>query len=199
MKKPGAYRRALRSGAQPAARAGFTLIELLVVVAIIAILAAIAIPNLLEAQTRAKVSRAKSDMRVLAGALESYRVDNNLYPEDYAATTPRRTGLGRLTSPIAYISSVPDDALGGYYSSAEKVQVRSYSLGSSPEESPSRWALTSAGPDRKDSSVPLYDYPGYREDIWENPLSGYSYFRYDPTNGTVSPGDIFRLSDRAEP
>jgi prepilin-type N-terminal cleavage/methylation domain-containing protein len=59
---------------------GFTLIELLIVVAIIAILAAIAVPNFLEAQVRAKVSRAKSDLRSLATALESYYVDNNNYP-----------------------------------------------------------------------------------------------------------------------
>ena len=59
---------------------GFTLIELLIVVAIIAILAAIAVPNFLEAQVRAKVSRAKSDMRTIATALESYAVDHNRHP-----------------------------------------------------------------------------------------------------------------------
>ncbi len=50
----------------------FTLIEILIVVAIIAILAAIAVPNFLEAQVRSKVSRTKSDMRSVATALESY-------------------------------------------------------------------------------------------------------------------------------
>ena len=57
------------------AREGFTLIELLIVVAIIAMLAAIAVPNFLEAQARAKVARAKADLRTIATALESYSVD----------------------------------------------------------------------------------------------------------------------------
>ena len=63
----------------------FTLIELLIVVAIIAILAAIAVPNFLEAQVRSKVSRAKADMRSVATALEAYRTDFNRYPADGVA------------------------------------------------------------------------------------------------------------------
>ena len=62
------------------AQSGFTLIELLIVVAIIAILALIAVPNFLEAQTRAKVSRGKADLRSLAVAVEAYRVDNTTGP-----------------------------------------------------------------------------------------------------------------------
>jgi prepilin-type N-terminal cleavage/methylation domain-containing protein len=59
---------------------GFTLIELLIVAAIIGILAAIAIPNFLEAQVRAKVARAVSDMRNVSLAIESYNVDEDAYP-----------------------------------------------------------------------------------------------------------------------
>jgi len=59
---------------------GFTLIELLIVIAIIGILAAIAIPNLLNAVQRGKQKRSMSDMRSLATAIEAYAVDNNIYP-----------------------------------------------------------------------------------------------------------------------
>jgi len=55
-------------------------IELLIVVAIIAILAAIALPNFLEAQTRSKVSRVKADLRTIATGLETYHIDWNHYP-----------------------------------------------------------------------------------------------------------------------
>ena len=64
----------------------FTLIELLIVIAIIAILALIAIPNFLEALTRAKVSRAKSDMRTIATGLEACFADYQVYPAHYKST-----------------------------------------------------------------------------------------------------------------
>ena len=54
---------------------GFTLIELLIVIAIIAILALIAVPNFLEAQVRAKVSRVYADQRTISVAIEAYTVD----------------------------------------------------------------------------------------------------------------------------
>ncbi len=82
-------------------RKGFTLIELLIVVAIIGILAAIAVPNFLNAQVRAKIARCKSDLKALGTAEEMYYMDHNRY------TYPFR--LHPLTSPINYIASVPPD------------------------------------------------------------------------------------------
>jgi prepilin-type N-terminal cleavage/methylation domain-containing protein len=103
----------------------FTLIELLIVVAIIAILAAIAVPNFLEAQTRAKASRAKADIRTYATAIESYAVDNNRPPlggAEAAKSDPKNWGIpsgnnqaikgrmfAQLTTPIAYLTSTPRD------------------------------------------------------------------------------------------
>jgi type II secretion system protein G len=103
----------------PLPRVGFTLIELLVVVAILAILAGIAVPNLLNAQIRSKVAVTRSNLRTLATAIECYAVDNAVYPpatgvgiyffDESIFANPVSTRLIPLTTPTAYISVVPRD------------------------------------------------------------------------------------------
>ncbi|HUT24922.1 MAG TPA: prepilin-type N-terminal cleavage/methylation domain-containing protein [Sumerlaeia bacterium] len=94
---------------------GFTLIELLIVVAIIAILAAIAVPNFLEAQVRSKVSRVKADMAALATAIEAYTVDHGkpvpgiTHWQTWFPEQPRLNCLNLATTPIAYITTLPED------------------------------------------------------------------------------------------
>ncbi len=85
---------------------GFTLIELLIVVAIIGILAAIAVPNFLNAQTRAKVARTEGDMGALATAMEMYKLDCSVYPPFMDKKNDLgRLGLTKLTSPVSYIGN----------------------------------------------------------------------------------------------
>lgn len=166
----------------------FTLIELLIVVAIIAILAAIAVPNFLEAQVRSKVSRVKNDTRSIAMAYEAYRVDWNSYPNDqdnyiYHAT---QNGLRQCTTPVAYITSFPRDPFFANPSVAltDDRAAPSYEIASARA-----WAepydcffISSLGPDMDD------DTGG--NDGW--PVGG-TLRAYDPTNGTVSNGDMYRF------
>lgn len=183
---------------------GFTLIELLIVVAIIAILAAIAIPNFLMAQVRAKVSRAQGELRTLATALESYRVDQTMYPlvwNGFNGPFLLEDRWAQLTTPVAYISSIPEDPFGdkgvtvsdpgnfryktydyvsygndnSYHSLYNGFFAPLFNKGFSREI---KWYATSQGPDL---------LPGLA------PGGGGIALVYDPSNGTVSKGDIFRV------
>lgn len=200
---------------------GFTLIELLIVVAIIAILAAIAVPNFLEAQTRAKVSRAKSDLRTMAVGVESYTVDNNIPPREYSTAIDGQLNgqnaggiMSRvLSTPIAYVTNAfmydpfinpgdninEDEKFFTYHNVIQRTRVtenggtawffggplgqvqRSEAIA----ERFGSFYLMSIGPDRS---------------FWNNDpgvtgrggIVGREYIIYDPTNGSISFGNIIR-------
>jgi prepilin-type N-terminal cleavage/methylation domain-containing protein len=194
-------------------RKGFTLIELLIVVAIIAILAAIAIPNFLEAQVRSKVSRAKTDMRTIATALEAYATDANAYPRwwEVARSTPPpgyqyppvSWRYRPLTTPLAYMTKIPgpdpfrtQKDVGSVtdkkvYDTYDYIDAKSsYDNNVNVETNiyGRMWRMCSAGPDQVQS---------YGGSTWSgSPPHITDYGFYDPTNGTRSYGDIVRLGPK---
>ncbi len=190
---------------------GFTLIELLVVVAIIGILAAIAIPNFLNAMARARVARAKSEMTMLASMLECYYVDQNCYPPSCGVgpyfdpswyANPVSLRLIPLTTPVAYMSSVPKgdpfppNALPDVtapifddydtYDYMDSANRRGWGSGTT---SGGVWRLASSGPDR------MQAWGGSTMEISTN--AHQLGVDYDPTNGTISGGDIVRVGSKA--
>ena len=91
-------------------RQGFTLIELLIVIAIIGIVAAIAIPNLLTALQKGKQKATMGDMKSMGNAIESYMTDLYMAPVATDANT-----LEPILQPF-YIKVMPiQDGWGGTY------------------------------------------------------------------------------------
>lgn len=103
---------------------GFTLIELLIVVAIIGIIAAIAIPNLLNAIQRGKQKRTMGDIRTIATAVESYSIDNNAYP----TTSGTISGIASFLEPT-YIKKVPtEDGWAGVFQYTVDTNGQEYTI-----------------------------------------------------------------------
>ncbi|MCG3196375.1 MAG: prepilin-type N-terminal cleavage/methylation domain-containing protein [Candidatus Omnitrophica bacterium] len=171
-------------------RSGFTLIELLIVIAIILILIAIALPNFLDAQARAKVTKTEGDMKAMQEALEAYFIDWRKYIGNWQ--------IRRLTTPIKYITVLPEDPFGpinsadvGYPTVLSEYgpPIKRFYIYHGPptfDDHPDmkrigiRWVMTGLGPDQ-----------GWFDNIGAHTI--FKYPRYSPTNGTRSRGNIERV------
>ncbi|MGC9327252.1 MAG: type II secretion system protein [Candidatus Hinthialibacter sp.] len=171
-------------------RKAFTLIELLIVVAIIGILAAVAVPNFINARMRALVSRTMADVRALASAVDMYRIDNNgppfrqpgwpcgLCPEEELNST---YNMSPLTTPVAYMTHLPYDPF---------IDVPGAQLGDNRGDGLLvGWYLYVA---RKEG----LEKDGYHGSWWiwgwgpDKTRQGYPIRPYDASNGIISSGDI---------
>lgn len=183
---------------QKPCKKAFTLIELLIVVAIIGILAAIAVPNFLNARLKAQVAKVETDMKAISTAMEMYLIDNGSYPGDHDLDNffNNEDGQFKLTSPISYLSSLPSDPFvnreannfrnfgnsNAYASDGRK----DYEMGSGADNSGDfrrqAYSLMSYGPDADDDNSSHDSFP-----------FGTDHDRYDISNGLISDGNIFKF------
>lgn len=204
----------------------FTLIELLIVVSVTSILAMIALPNYMEAQTRAKVSVARSDLRTISAALEVYAMDHHVYPPTRPVFPHDPLGvfavdqLHVLTRPVDYLGGgglvdpFGDVRRQGYFNQDDyrwqAVNPRRSYLYFNYVDLARSWempclslrgaAILSLGPDRVDS---LGAYRPFSNDCFklmyelDNLVIHPINTMYDPTNGTTSNGDVARFTGQA--
>ncbi len=173
---------------------GFTLIELLIVVAIIGILAAIAVPNFLNAQQRAKIAKVDSDHHAISTAMGMYILDQGSYPGDHDLDryASGENGLFKLTTPISYIGALPQDPFLKQHSRGTGDNAYAsngrpdYEMGSGADNSGARrvqaFSLMSYGPDLDDDNGSHDPFP-----------FGTDHDRYDVSNGLKSSGNIFHF------
>ena len=181
----------------------FTVVELLIVIAIISVITAIAVPNFMSANIRAKVSGAKSEMGSIAITLEDYRIDNEGYPSqpedsslepdeiatpDSPVSASTVAGLGKLIYPTTsdatpvYLSKIPGDPFNNKgkedWNGTTGAHNHHYSYFTSGDQ---YWALVSWGPDG-DGNISDYDSA---KDAVNNGTD-----LYNQDNGITSGGDI---------
>lgn len=210
-------------------RQGYSVQEIFIAVTAAALLFAAGAPAFIEAQTRAQISSTKSDMRVLASALEAYFLDEHQYPPDFSAVLRGESPvqgpiyrnystlvgrLSHLTTPVSYVYPLPENDLAlpvaqGNGSSPSLAAL--YREGGTPTgaiikpvafdyaafdrifpplDSESVWANITRDPENVDWAL---SSPGPVPGSFY--ALGFTAYRiYDPTNGTVSAGNILRTS-----
>src|SRR5688500_9129435 len=93
-------------------RGGFTLVEIMIVVAIIALLAAIAVPNFLRARKRSQATRILEDLRLIDSAVDQYAIETNKTTGNTVAWADIKAYL----KPNSMLYNTGNSVIGGSYS-----------------------------------------------------------------------------------
>ena len=128
----------MKNALQRSSQRGFTLIEIMVVVVILGILAAVVVPRIMDNPGKARVAKAKQDIRQLESALELYKLDNFNYPStqqglDALVSKPSCDPQPKNYKQGGYIKSLPKDPWGNPYqflSPGTKGEIDIFTLGS---------------------------------------------------------------------
>lgn len=121
----------------PSLQAGFTLIEIMVVVVILGILASVVIPKVMDNPDKARVIKAKNDVRAIESALNMYKLDNYAYPsteQGLQALVEKPAGSPEANNwkQGGYLDQLPKDPWGNdyqYLNPGVHGEVDVYSLG----------------------------------------------------------------------
>lgn len=122
---------------------GFTLIEIMVVVVILAILASVVVPKIMDRPDDARIAKAKQDIRAVESALGLYKLDNFVYPTtdqgmEALVTKPSGSPEPKNYKKGGYVKSVPKDPWGieyKYLNPGVHGEIDIFSLG--PDQQPS--------------------------------------------------------------
>ncbi len=173
------------------------MIELLIVVAIIGILAAIAVPNFMNARTRSNIARVRADQKSISLALDLYHMDNNAY----LITLSGASEFYHLTTPTPYLASVPVDVFlpwkgsRGLASRNPDDRFPTFDYTSNDwftgdvKIRPHAYIMESVGPDQIHLPGVHSEWAAYRANP---PDSTFNKYIFDPTNGIKSYGCILR-------
>ncbi|MFP4132167.1 MAG: type II secretion system major pseudopilin GspG [Thiohalospira sp.] len=130
-----------RTSAGNRRQGGFTLIEVMVVVVILGILAAFVVPNIMGEPDKARILKAKSDIRSIENALDMYRLDNHRYPttDQGLEALVERPDSGPEPEDYkegGYMDRIPEDPWGNdyrYLQPGEHGEVDIWTLGADGE------------------------------------------------------------------
>jgi type II secretory pathway pseudopilin PulG len=201
--------------------------SIIVLVLLAAILLAAALPTLTDTEIRKRIAQVKSDLETIGTALEAFKVDNAVYPDDMEFGWPWFPTYS-LTTPIKYVS--PDRFVDPFMSEPPQQAGRKahkydtmYRYINYPANNPDKpWKVLPIGHGREKMTKDQYlggmrkyglwrlssvgpdgynSYDNGRKDVSDTG-PGFDWFAnamiYDPTNGMISCGDILRCQKTGE-
>lgn len=175
------------------------IVEFVIVLCIVLIIVAIALPGYVDSDVHANCEYRKRDLRAIAQAMEAYRAAHGAYPASEKDSPLPGHGAGieidqrLLTTPIAYLPKLLND---GFREKAEKKRRSGEDAGYRVYVVGKDWMTWSIGQDLTNNTEGYKSLSMIEANEALAVPDALAGIRYDPTNGTVSPGDIYQFGSQ---